>query len=84
MENWEEFMGTDMMKVWYDQMVNILDSREFSPTEFYVLRQVADKVVVRESDLKDLIVTMWWLAELRFVQNDISRIDLSWSQNLKG
>ena len=84
MENWEEFLGTDMLKAWYDQMVKILDCREFSPTEFYVLRQVADKVSEQETDLKDEIIMMWWLTEMRFADNDMSRSDLSWSKNLKG
>ena len=78
-------MNEEMIQVWFDQMVKILDQREFSQTEFHILRQMADKASGKETaPLKDEIILMWWLAELRFADDDISKIDLSWSKNLKG
>jgi len=79
-------MSSDLaICIWYSRMIDVLEEREFTDAELESLRLVADTVAGSENAvLKDEILLLWWLAELRFADNDISKIDLSWSDNLKG
>lgn len=63
------------------EWINILTDGEPTKEELTKIREQVDVIANKldQSDLEVTFLTAWFLLEMRVVENDVEKIDLSWA-----
>ena len=71
----------ETLETWLERHQKILEERELTREELDAMNDAVDAIANKgdQTELEVSFLTAWFLAELRAVENDAEKLDLSWA-----